>query len=174
PGPCSPASAWSSPSSPSSRDALELGELGEDQAEAGEHGPGHERGGQAGPHPGRPVVQVPGRAEPGGQRAPGQAGDGGRTAAGVVEERQDLVSVAGPPGGRVEGEGGPGQRRPHAPAQPRRVLSRSLATEATLLIRSDCWASASAPAIVMRYGRRRSSDSSGSISPRASSRAITA
>ena len=118
-------------------EALQLGELGEDQAQAGQHGPGHERRGQAGPHPGRPVVQ--GRAEPGGQCAPGDAGRGGRAAAGVLEERQDLVAVAGSPGGRVEGERGSGHGGPpHAPAQPRRVLSRSLATEATWLIRSDC------------------------------------
>ena len=55
----------------------------------------------------------------------------------------------------------------HAPAQPRLVLSRSLATEATLLIRSDCCASACAPAIVMRSTAAwRSSASSGSIAPR--------
>ena len=138
-------------------EALQLGELGEDQPEADQHGPGHERRGQAGPHPAWAVRAGAGRPDPGGHRTPGDAGSSGRAAAGVVEERTDLVSVPGPPGRRVERERGPGQqcrpgrgragrgRGPHAPAQPILVLSRSVATEATLLIRSDCCASASAP-----------------------------
>jgi len=91
------------------------------------------------------------------------------------QARRSISSHSGsPPNPATSAERARLTSKTHAPAQPRLVLSRSLATEATLLIRSDCSASALAPAIVMRYGRRRSSVSSGSIRPRASSRAITA
>src|SRR5581483_6710264 len=90
----------------------------------------------------------------------------------VFEERDQLVAVAFPPGGGIPAQerSQSGALRAHAvtPAVRRRVVATSV-----IAVRSrTAPASAAAPAAVSRYGRRRSSDGTGSMSPRSSRRVI--
>src|SRR5581483_3528245 len=87
----------------------------------------------------------------------------------VLDQRAQLVAVPGAPRGRVPPERiAPRAGHDAAPSARRRAAP----TRDSVRISSTTADSASDPAAVIRYGRRRSSAGSGSMRPRSSSRVI--